>query len=345
MMNRITLKREGGFAIDVSLPTLDQGVTVLFGPSGCGKTTVLRCLAGLEKAQGYLEVAGQVWLETDSGIQKAAHQRSLGYVFQSAQLFPHKTVLENIVLGWQEKNERSMQGLTHALQILGISHLAKRYPHRLSGGEAQRVSIARAILRSPSLLLMDEPLSALDAVRKKEILRWLASIRKTWKMPMVYVTHSIEEVIHLADYVIQMDNGLVKRHGKIRRILPHLVQEAQFWNFCQGRVVENRLRISNGADVILTRPMLNQRRLRVVLDGRYVRVTRDKRESLSHSGIWPMCISSVKRREGSLSLTLQLRASTETKTYRCRIPKRERTCMLQKGRNVWVEWFGVQMYV
>jgi molybdate transport system ATP-binding protein len=160
------------FTLDVDLMLPGSGVTALFGPSGSGKTSCLRCVAGLEPAaRGHLVVAGEAWQDSDRGLFLPPHRRALGYVFQDANLFEHLDVRRNLLFGWQRvaPDERRL-ALEQVVELLGIEGLLTRMPARLSGGERQRVGIARALLTSPRLLLMDEPLAALDAERKAEIL-------------------------------------------------------------------------------------------------------------------------------------------------------------------------------
>lgn len=168
---RLALARDD-FTLNVDLQLPGRGISALFGHSGSGKTSCLRCLAGLERASSaFIEVNGEVWEDTRRGIFLAPHKRPVGYVFQEASLFAHLSVRGNLEFGWRRiaPSERKV-GLDQACQLLGIGHLLERKPITLSGGEAQRVGIARALLSSPRLLLMDEPLASLDEPRKREIL-------------------------------------------------------------------------------------------------------------------------------------------------------------------------------
>jgi len=203
--------------LDVHLQLPPQGVTVLFGPSGSGKTTCLRVLAGLEQeATGRVCVDGEVWQDSTHGVFRPVHQRALGYVFQEASLFAHLNVQANLQFGFQrtpatQRRHRWDQGL----ELLGIGHLLQRMPHELSGGERQRVAIARALASSPRVLLLDEPLAALDAQRKSEILPWLEQLHDQLDIPVVYVTHSPDEMAHLADHVVVLEEGRVRAEGSI----------------------------------------------------------------------------------------------------------------------------------
>ena len=209
---RLRLSRPG-FALDVSLKLPGQGVTVLLGPSGCGKTTVLRCLAGLERAQGRVSVAEHLWQDDERRLHVPTHQRALGMVFQEASLFAHLSVKDNLLYGFRRipAEQRRIQP-DQAIDLLGIGHLMAREPGGLSGGERQRVAIARALLTSPALLLMDEPLSALDVARKAEVLPYLAALSDSG-VPIVYVTHSLDEAARLADQLVLMRDGCVELCG------------------------------------------------------------------------------------------------------------------------------------
>jgi molybdate transport system ATP-binding protein len=182
------------FTLDVDLDLSGGGITAVFGRSGSGKTTLLRCIAGLEPtADGLLTVNGETW--QDGARRLPVHRRSLGYVFQEARLFPHLSVAANLDFGRRRIAERERRvSLTQAVELLGIAHLLERRPDRLSGGERQRVAIARALASSPRLLLMDEPLAALDHARKQEILPYLERLHDELEIPVLYVSHSPDEV-------------------------------------------------------------------------------------------------------------------------------------------------------
>ena len=220
---RIGLQR-AGFSLDVDLNLPGRGVTALFGPSGSGKTSCLRVLAGLEpRAQGRISVAGEVWQDSAQGIFKPVHQRALGYVFQEASLFDHLNVERNIRYGFERTPAAQRRhGWDHALALLGIGHLLARMPHELSGGERQRVAMARALASSPKVLLMDEPLAALDTQRKTDILPWLEQLHERLDIPVLYVTHSVEEVTRLADHLVLLQAGQVLASGALIDLLTRL---------------------------------------------------------------------------------------------------------------------------
>lgn len=210
-----------GFVLDVELALPPHGVSALFGPSGSGKTTCLRVLAGLERgARGQVVVNGRVWQDSRRQVFVPTHQRSIGYVFQEASLFEHLSVEGNLRFGFDRTPvARRRHDWRHGLDLLGIGHLLQRRPHDLSGGERQRVAIARALATSPQLLLMDEPLAALDAARKAEILPWLEQLHEALDIPVVYVTHSIDEVARLADHLVLLDEGRCIGDGPMVELL------------------------------------------------------------------------------------------------------------------------------
>ncbi|MBU3695954.1 molybdenum ABC transporter ATP-binding protein [Dechloromonas sp.] len=210
-----------GFTLDVDLALPGRGVTALFGHSGSGKTTLLRCLAGLERpSHGRLEFKGKIWQDDTTWLP--THQRSIGYVFQEASLFAHLDVLGNLNFGLKRSATAQRFGLEQAIELLGIGHLLARKPDTLSGGERQRVGIARALAVGPEILLMDEPLAALDLKRKQEILPYLERLHDELAIPVIYVSHSPDEVARLADHIVAMDGGRVVAHGPLGETLARL---------------------------------------------------------------------------------------------------------------------------
>ncbi|MFT3850362.1 MAG: molybdenum ABC transporter ATP-binding protein [Propionivibrio sp.] len=212
-----------GFTLDVDLTLPARGVTALFGHSGSGKTTLLRCIAGLERAsRGRLAVDGEIW--QDDARWLPTHRRPLGYAFQEASLFPHLSVLDNLRYGMKRspKADTRRVSLDQAIELLGIAPLLERKPDRLSGGERSRVGIARALAVSPRLLLMDEPLAALDLKRKQEILPYLEKLHDELDIPVLYVSHSPDEVARLADHLVALDNGRCVANGPLVETLSRL---------------------------------------------------------------------------------------------------------------------------
>ena len=212
-----TRLQRAGFTLDVDMQLPPTGVTVLFGASGSGKTTCLRVLAGLEPhATGRIRVAGEVWQDSAQRIFRPTHQRAVGYVFQEASLLAHLSVQDNLKYGYQRTPPAQRRhSWDQGLALLGIGNLLSRMPHTLSGGERQRVAIARALATSPRVLLMDEPLASLDAQRKSEVLPWLEQLHAEVDLPVVYVTHSLDELTRLADHVVLLEGGHVRASGTV----------------------------------------------------------------------------------------------------------------------------------
>jgi molybdate transport system ATP-binding protein len=210
-----------GFTLDVDLRLPSAGVSAVFGPSGCGKTTLLRCLAGLERApEGRLVVGGQTWQDGRQFVPP--HRRAVGLVFQDAALFPHLTVRANLDFGRRRiPGEQARPALDATIELLGIGGLLDRWPASLSGGERQRVAIARALAMAPRMLLLDEPMAALDARRKHEILPYLDRLHRELTLPVVYVTHALAEVTRLADHLVLMDRGRAVASGALFDLQSH----------------------------------------------------------------------------------------------------------------------------
>ncbi len=215
-------KQLGEFNLAVSFEAPSRGITALFGRSGSGKTSVLRVVSGLQRAkQAVIRINDDVWQDEKQFIP--THRRPLGYVFQEASLFPHLSVRHNLEYGWRRTpvNARRIQ-FDDVVELIGIGPLLQRATARLSGGERQRVAIARALLTSPKLLLMDEPLSALDHGAKQTILPYLESLHDEFEIPSLYVTHDPNEVARLADYMVILDQGKVIAQGQTANLLTRL---------------------------------------------------------------------------------------------------------------------------
>lgn len=235
------------FLLDVDLEVPGRGVTALYGASGSGKTTLLRAVAGLTRIPGgYLEVNGQVWQDDKRGIFLPVHRRPLGYVFQEASLFAHLTIRRNLEYGLNRVPPSSRNvSLDRAIELLGIGHLLERMPAVLSGGERQRAGIARALAVSPGLLLMDEPLAALDARRRSEILPYLERLHEELNIPVFYVSHSLDEVARLADHLVLLEQGRVLASGALAEMLARL---------------DLPIRLSEDAGVVLTTTVIGHDR-------------------------------------------------------------------------------------
>ncbi len=212
------------FALDLSLEMPGTGVTALFGPSGAGKTTLLRVIAGLDRAAvGFLEVRGAVWQDSDAGVFVPPHRRPVGYVFQDADLFAHLDVRANLLYGARRvRRAHDSARFDAVVAMLGLGDLLARRPTTLSGGERRRAAIARALLVEPALLLLDEPLTGLDAARRDEILPWLERLHREAALPILYVSHAVAEVAQLADHLVVIERGRVADAGAVAETLAGL---------------------------------------------------------------------------------------------------------------------------
>jgi molybdate transport system ATP-binding protein len=211
---------EGGFALDVALDVPGEGVTALFGPSGCGKTTILAAVAGLMRpAAGRIRRAEEILFDAAAGVFVPPERRRCGVVFQDARLFPHLSVAANLRYGLSRAPaDVAGPGFDEVVDLLGIADLLARRPGRLSGGERQRVALGRALLARPLLMLMDEPLAALDLARKAEVLPFLARLRARTRLPVLYVTHALDEVDVLADTLVLLEAGRVVATGPVEAL-------------------------------------------------------------------------------------------------------------------------------
>ena len=209
-LNRIT--------IDLSAEKLEHGITGLFGPSGSGKTTILEIVTGIRQPRSaYIELDGIVLTDTSKGIRIPIEERSIGYVPQDLALFPHLSARENVLFAGKSLADENR--FHHIVDVLEIGGLLSRGIANLSGGEKQRVAFARAILASPRMLLLDEPLASLDRALKKKMIQYLLHLRNEFQIPMVYVSHDADELIQLCDEVLILENGRVKARGMTAEIL------------------------------------------------------------------------------------------------------------------------------
>jgi molybdate transport system ATP-binding protein len=216
MLNVDIALARGFFRLAVKFEAATPGVIALFGRSGCGKSTLVNLLAGLiDGARGRIEVDGETWFDSAQGIEVKAEQRRIGYVFQDARLFPHYTVRGNLLYG---APRTGAAGFDDVVQLLGLASLLDRRPGKLSGGEKQRVALGRALLAQPRLLLLDEPLASLDASRREEVLPYLERLRDHSSIPMVYVSHQLDEVLRLATRLVVMDAGKVVASGDLAAV-------------------------------------------------------------------------------------------------------------------------------
>lgn len=224
MLDVSITKRQGDVLIDVAFTAPTAGVTALFGRSGSGKTSVVNMVAGLSRPDsGRIAVNDVALFDSAAGINLPMDKRCCGYVFQDGRLFPHMTVRANLMYGMKlVPVARRVIAFDDVVEVLGIGHLLDRRPARLSGGEKQRVAIGRALLTSPRLLLMDEPLAALDEIRKGEVLPFVANLPRRFAIPILYVSHSLDEILRLADTLVLMEDGKAVAAGPVEDVIGSL---------------------------------------------------------------------------------------------------------------------------
>ncbi len=297
--------RFGGFALDAAFSVPEAQVTALFGPSGAGKSTIVAALAGLLKpAEGYIRLNGRALLDTAAGVFVRPEARRVGVVFQDTRLFPHMSVMANLRFGWRRAPIKAdEERVDHIIALLGLGHLLARKPGKLSGGEKGRVALGRALLSSPELLLLDEPLAALDAARKAEILPYLERLRDEARMPMLYVSHSLDEVTRLADRVILLKQGQVAAQGTVFDLLGDLEFSAATGAPPYGAVFDvtvaetdhglTRLAFAGGTLVVGKLTREKGARLRVRVRAEDVMLAREEPRAISANNVLAATVSAV----------------------------------------------------
>jgi molybdate transport system ATP-binding protein len=287
-----------------------EGITAIFGISGSGKTSLLRALAGLDRHPGSrLQLGDQIW--QDDNIFVEPHKRAIGYVFQEASLFEHLTVQGNIEYGFKRLPENKKNiSLEKIINLLGLQSLLSRKPALLSGGERQRVAIARALAANPDILLMDEPLSSLDQSRKEELLPYIESLNKEMKIPVLYVSHSSEEVARLADQLILLEDAVVKAAGPINELLTRSDLSLAHRRHAESIVLAeaesyddtfqlNTLRSELGTFVVTGKPLQNAKNLRLRLVAQDISLTLEAQKDTSILNIFPALIDDLYREENA----------------------------------------------
>ena len=314
---RFRLQRDE-FLLNVDTVIPETGVTAIFGPSGSGKTTLLRTIAGLEYAEdGYLKVGDIVWQDDRTFLP--THHRKVGYVFQEPSLFDHLNVQANINYGVRHiKDESSRHVLQQTTKLLDIEQLLKRMPWQLSGGEQQRVAIARALAASPSMLLLDEPLAALGDEQKAAILPYLESVYKTLNIPVLYVSHSRDEVARLADHLLLLESGKIKACGPTSELftaldLP-LAHQANAETIITASVLGYdkdyglaTLVFSGGQFSVVSGPLPLGSRVRLQVLARDVSITLEEQTNTSILNIIPVTIGQMVK-QNNAQITVRLMA-------------------------------------
>ncbi|MEI6708902.1 MAG: molybdenum ABC transporter ATP-binding protein [Methylococcales bacterium] len=344
----------GTFSLDVDLRLPSSGITVLFGHSGSGKTTLLRCIAGLQHApQGFLSINGSIWQDSDHKLFLPTHKRSLGYVFQEANLFAHLTVLDNLAFGLKRIMQKpNTEKFKQIIELLGIEHLMERMPERLSGGERQRVAIARALVLNPEVLLMDEPLASLDSKRKQEIMPFLTRLHNELNIPVLYVTHSQQEVAQLADYLVVLENGNVQAAGLLSdtfsRVDLPLAQDKQASSVWQVKIIEHetayhltRVAFAGGE---LSLPAINAAlgtALRIQIYARDVSITLEVSKVTSILNVLPATITDIVDDEDGQSV---VRLQVGSQPLLAHITRKSAQLLaLQTGMMVYVQIKGTSI--
>ncbi len=306
------------FELDIDA-SFDSRITAIFGPSGSGKTTLLDAVAGLRRiADGEITIDGRTLFSSARGINLSPQQRGIGYVPQEGALFPHLSVRKNVLFGAERAGYATKTIRTdHVLNILEIGHLLNRPVTNISGGEAQRVALARAILSQPELLLLDEPLAALDIGLKEKILPYLGRVRDEFQIPMIYVTHSLTEVLTLADWVLMIREGRLITQGVPREALrsSHAIlqiSEEQFENVFTVTFVESdteagrsKVRLQSGEELFipyLAQPSNPTLQVRIGADD--IIVATQKPEGISAGNVLPGTIRTIDLLDGQAMLTV-----------------------------------------
>jgi molybdate transport system ATP-binding protein len=302
-----------GFGLDVAFTGPESGITALFGPSGAGKSMVVNAMAGIVDVDaGHVRLGATTVIDTATGTLVPPRRRRFGYVFQDARLFPHMTVKDNLLYGWRRSPpaERRID-VDHVVALLGLAPLLERRPRGLSGGEAQRVGLGRALLAQPRLLLMDEPLAALDVRLKAEILPYIERLRDAFGLPIVYVSHSIEEVTRLADTLIVLDRGRVVAAGDVFEVMARLELLPPGSPYEAGAIVDcrvavhdeiyalTRLHFDGGTLVVPRLPLAAGARLRVRILARDVLVALVRPEGLSAQNFVEGRVAGVRYEDGA----------------------------------------------
>ncbi|WP_111980340.1 molybdenum ABC transporter ATP-binding protein [Algibacillus agarilyticus] len=332
--------------VDVKLPA--RGITAIWGQSGSGKTTLLRCIAGLEKAQqGMFKINNQEW--QNANLFLPTHKRPFGYVFQEASLFPHLTAQENLDYAIKRAPAKTSQDTyDKILAIMGIENILNRHPQHLSGGERQRVAIARALLIQPQLLLMDEPLASLDHKRKTEIMPYLEQLNLHFDIPILYVSHSIDEVARLADHIVALENGHVIAQGGLLEVLSKIdspldigektgaiiegkiVEKDSTWHLAAINLANNKFWFRDNGEAL-------NKTVRLRILARDVSIALSQHQDSSITNKLPAVISDIVADQKDVSMSL-VQLEIDPGQLIARISNKSiNTLSLNKGSTVWAQ--------
>ena len=290
--------RQGAFLLDAAF-TAGKGVTALFGPSGAGKTSIVHVLAGLTRPDhGRVTLEGRTVLDTDKGVFVPPERRRAGLVFQDARLFPHMNVETNLLFGWRRMGKRADAAeITRVTRLLGLESLLQRAPKHLSGGERSRVALGRALLATPDILLLDEPLANLDQARRAEIVPWLERLRDIARVPIFYVSHSLEEVARLADQVVLLEKGKVAGFGSVFEVLAGRGAEKPLGAVLEALVGEKEGDLTalhfDGGKLLVAETGEKGKKVRVRIGADEILIAREAPTAISANNILPAMISDV----------------------------------------------------
>ena len=308
----------GGFALKVDIELPDHGITAIYGPSGSGKTTLLNCIAGLHTSarDNHIVFRGEVWSSEDNILP--AHRRRIGYVFQDARLFPHLNVQQNLEYALNRRRGHSAIEYSQVVNWLELTDLLQQSAHSLSAGQAQRVAIARALLSAPQLLVLDEPLANLDRAARQQCIRCLQTLRDSLDLPMLYVSHDIEEVSQLAEHIVLLTNGTVEDQGSVlelsSRLDTSLSLEEPAAAIALATVVRHdidfgltELELEGHSMFVNHLPETPGQQRRVRIPARDVSICRERPSSTSILNILPVTLSAMMQSdEARLLLRLQI---------------------------------------
>lgn len=305
-------KKQGGFAVAASFKQDQSGVTALFGPSGSGKTSVVNMVAGLLRPDtGRIVINSRCLFDSDRHVDLAPERRRIGYVFQDGRLFPHLTVRANLTYGMNRvPSQERFVTFDQVVDLLGLAPLLHRRPAKLSGGEKQRVAIGRALLTSPALLLMDEPLASLDASRKSEVLPFIQGLSTQFDMPILYVSHAIDEILNLATNLVILDTGRIVATGGIEELMGRLDLQSpgspnDIGAVIRARVAQERdayglthLRFAGGVLKMHCPGSLKDAAIRIQIPAHQVAISLEPPRQSSFQNIFSGLIEDIESREG-----------------------------------------------